>query len=45
MKTYYVYDSEGVNIACVQSVDINEAYKEAQYVTGVDRSNLSVEIS
>jgi len=42
MYTYYVYDEEGNNIACVNARDINHAYDLAEEVTGY---NLSVEKS
>lgn len=43
MEPFYVYNEFGENIACVYALDINEAYEEASYVTGLKKEKLSVE--
>lgn len=40
---FYVYDANGEQIAYVNATDILEAYKEAEFVTGLTQDDLSVE--
>ena len=40
---FYVYNEDGEQITYVNAVDILEAYKEAEAITGISRTELSVE--
>jgi hypothetical protein len=40
---FYVYDETGKQVAYVNARDILDAYREAEFVTGINRNMLSVE--
>tara|TARA_R110000868_G_scaffold150031_1_gene372838 strand:+ start:338 stop:475 length:138 start_codon:yes stop_codon:yes gene_type:complete len=45
MTGFYIYNNDGEQIGYVDAVDINEAYKEAEIVTGLTLDDLAVERS